>query len=285
MPVSKIRVASACLCAVAAATLLAGCGDDDDSDDDAPRHRSPVSLERLHPRPARDEEPRDADGRRPTSPPSRPTSRTTTRPTARASRAPTAYAIADQLGYDPRPRSSGRWCRSTPPTRPGPKDFDFDVNQISITPEARRAGRLLGPYYEAEQAVVALKDSDAAQATSLAELRRREHRRPDRDHEPRRGQRGDPAVERAAGLRHLQRRRPALKNGQVDAVVVDVPTAFFLTAVQVPEATIVGQFPAPGGDTVGRAAGEGLAADRLRLGGDRRAERVRASCRRSRSSG
>ena len=43
----------------------------------------------------------------------------------------------------------------------------------------------------------------------------------------------------------------ALKNEQVDAVVVDVPTAFFLTAVQIPEATTVGQFPAPGGDEWG----------------------------------
>jgi polar amino acid transport system substrate-binding protein len=43
----------------------------------------------------------------------------------------------------------------------------------------------------------------------------------------------------------------ALKNEQVDAVVVDVPTAFYLTAAQVPEATIVGQFSAPGGDEWG----------------------------------
>ena len=43
----------------------------------------------------------------------------------------------------------------------------------------------------------------------------------------------------------------ALKNHQVDAVVVDVPTAFYLTAAQVPEATVVGQFPAPGGDQWG----------------------------------
>ena len=43
----------------------------------------------------------------------------------------------------------------------------------------------------------------------------------------------------------------ALKQEQVDAVVVDVPTAFFLTAVQVTEGTTVGQFPAPGGDEWG----------------------------------
>ena len=43
----------------------------------------------------------------------------------------------------------------------------------------------------------------------------------------------------------------ALKQEQVEAIVVDVPTAFFLTAVQVPEGTIVGQFSAPGGDEWG----------------------------------
>jgi polar amino acid transport system substrate-binding protein len=43
----------------------------------------------------------------------------------------------------------------------------------------------------------------------------------------------------------------ALKQEQVDAVVVDVPTAFFLTAVQVPDGVTVGQFPAPGGDQWG----------------------------------
>jgi polar amino acid transport system substrate-binding protein len=43
----------------------------------------------------------------------------------------------------------------------------------------------------------------------------------------------------------------ALKNGQVEAVAVDVPTALYVTAVQVPDATVVGQFPAPGGDQWG----------------------------------
>ena len=51
----------------------------------------------------------------------------------------------------------------------------------------------------------------------------------------------------------------ALKNGQVDAVVVDVPTALYLTAVQVPEATVVGQFPAPGGDQWGALLSKGSA--------------------------
>ena len=49
----------------------------------------------------------------------------------------------------------------------------------------------------------------------------------------------------------------ALKNGQVDAVVVDLPTALYVTAVQVPDATVVGQFPAPGGDRWGALLDKG----------------------------
>ena len=54
---------------------------------------------------------------------------------------------------------------------PGPKDFDFDVNQISITPARSKQVDFSAPYYTANQAVVALKGSDAAKATSLADLK------------------------------------------------------------------------------------------------------------------
>jgi polar amino acid transport system substrate-binding protein len=49
----------------------------------------------------------------------------------------------------------------------------------------------------------------------------------------------------------------ALKNGQVDAVVVDLPTALYLTAVQVTNASVVGQFSAPGGDRWGALLARG----------------------------
>ena len=53
---------------------------------------------------------------------------------------------------------------------PGPKDFDFDINQISITPKRAEQVDFSSPYYTADQAVVALKDSDVAGATSIADL-------------------------------------------------------------------------------------------------------------------
>ena len=162
----------------------------------------------------------------------------------------TAYAIADQLGYS---RSQVNWA--TEPFNssyaPGPKDFDFDVNQISITPPREQHVDFSAPYYTANQAVVASKGSSVADATSLADLQ-------------------DAQIGVQIGTTSLDAvdseiqpsSQPkvfndsndvvtALKAGQVDAVVVDLPTALYLTAAQVPTATIVGQFSAPGGDEWG----------------------------------
>jgi polar amino acid transport system substrate-binding protein len=161
-----------------------------------------------------------------------------------------AYAIADQLGY---PKAKVKWTVEpfNSSFAPGPKDFDFDVNQISITPPREKAVDFSAPYYTANQAVVALKDSDAAKATSLEDLQ-----------DASLGvQIGTTSLE-AAEAEIEPSSRPevfnnsndvvqALKNKQIDAVVVDLPTALYLTAVQVPEATVVGQFSAPGGDQWG----------------------------------
>ncbi len=161
-----------------------------------------------------------------------------------------AYAIADQLGFK---QSDVEWTVEpfNSSYAPGPKDFDFDVNQISITPARSKQVDFSSPYYEAKQAVVALKDSDAAKATSLADLKSADfgvqigttsldavNTEIQPDNEPKVFDTSNDVVQ-------------ALKQGQVDAVVVDVPTAFYLTAVQVPEATVVGQFAAPGGDQWG----------------------------------
>jgi polar amino acid transport system substrate-binding protein len=161
-----------------------------------------------------------------------------------------AYAIADQLGY---PKAKVKWTVESfnASFAPGPKDFDFDVNQISITPPREKAVDFSAPYYTANQALVALKDSDAASAESLEELQ-----------DAKLGvQIGTTSLE-AAEEEIEPSSRPevfntsndvvqALKNGQIDAIVVDLPTALYLTAVQVPEAAVVGQFSAPGGDQWG----------------------------------
>jgi polar amino acid transport system substrate-binding protein len=162
----------------------------------------------------------------------------------------TAYAIADQLGFSP---EAVEWTvvPFNSSYAPGPKDFDFDINQISITPKRAEQVDFSSPYYTADQAVVALKDSDVAGATSIADL-------------------ADANIGVQIGTTSLDAvteviqptSEPqvfdnsndvvtALKQGQVDAAVVDTPTSLYLTTVQVPEATIVGEFPAPGGDEWG----------------------------------
>ncbi len=153
----------------------------------------------------------------------------------------TAYAIAEKLGYT---ADKVEWTvvPFNASYAPGPKDFDFDVNQISITPKRAEQVDFSSPYYEANQAIVTLKNSDLASATSLADF-------------------ADAKIGVQIGTTSLDAVNEvitpsedpqvfdnsndvvsALKNGQVDTVVVDTPTALYLTAVQVPTATVVGQF-------------------------------------------
>lgn len=161
-----------------------------------------------------------------------------------------AYAIGKQLGYPP---AKVKWTVEpfNSSYAPGPKNFDFDVNEISITPPREKAVDFSAPYYTANQAVVALKSSDAAKAKSLADLK-----------DAKLGvQIGTSSLEEAESEIEPSSRPEvfntsndvvqALKNGQIEAIVVDLPTALYLTAVQVPEATVVGQFGSGGGESWG----------------------------------
>jgi polar amino acid transport system substrate-binding protein len=162
----------------------------------------------------------------------------------------TAYAIANQLGYS---RSDVKWVVEpfNSSYAPGPKDFDFDVNEISITSARAEHVDFSAPYYTANQAVVAAKGSSAAGAKSLADLK-------DATIGVQIGTTSLDAVNseiqpstQAKVFNDSNDVVTALKEGQVDAVVTDLPTALYITAVQVPDATVVGQFSAPGGDEWG----------------------------------
>ncbi len=157
------------------------------------------------------------------------------------------YAIGKQLGY---PKGKIEWTVEPFDSSyaPGPKNFDFDLNEISITPTREKAVDFSVPYYSANQAVVALEDSEAAKAKSLADLKDTKIgvqinttslSTVDEEIDPS----SKPEVFNSSGDVVT-----ALKNGQVEAVVVDLPTALYLTAAQVENATIVGQF--------GKAEGE-----------------------------
>jgi polar amino acid transport system substrate-binding protein len=167
-----------------------------------------------------------------------------------------AFAIGKQLGYAP---TDIKWTVESfnASFAPGPKDFDFDVNEISITPAREKAVDFSAPYYTANQAIVVLKSSDAAGAESIEELQ---------------GlnigvQVGTTSLEAVEEVIEPDSQPEvfnssndvitALKNEQIDAVVVDLPTALYLTAAQVPAATVVGQFEAPGGDQWGALLAKG----------------------------
>jgi polar amino acid transport system substrate-binding protein len=167
----------------------------------------------------------------------------TTPPTGEGYEAAVAYAVAEQLGF---PQDEVRWVvvPFNNIFRPGPKDFDFDINQVSYGPRRDEAVDFSDSYYDVEQAVITLKNSDFANASSLADLKGaklgaqlgttsldaiNEVVQPDQE----------PAVYNK-NIDAIT----ALKNGQVDGIVVDFPTSLYITAVQVPNAKVVGRLPA-----------------------------------------
>ena len=157
-----------------------------------------------------------------------------------------AYEVAKRMGF---PANAVTWTKVpfNSSYAPGPKHFDFDINQISITPQRAKVVDFSDGYYNAAQAVIAVKGSPAASATSLADLKKykigaqtgttsltaiRDQIQPDSD---------------AVVFQNTNDAKQALMNGQVDAIVADLPTAFYLTAVEIPKGTIVGQFQQTGG--------------------------------------
>ena len=245
----KLPTLLTALAVLAAAAIIAGCGDDDNGGETTTGGEASVSLDdctgdQLETRSA-------GELTIATDKPAYPPYFEDDDPTnGKGFESAVAYAIAGELGFD---KADVNWTVEpfNASYAPGPKDFDFDVNQISITEKRAQAVDFSAPYYTAKQAVVALKDSDAANATSLADLA-------DAKIGVQIGTTSADAVE--ASIQPSEEPQvfdtsndvvSALKNEQVDAVVVDVPTAFYLTAAQVPQATTVGQFAAPGGDEWG----------------------------------
>jgi polar amino acid transport system substrate-binding protein len=156
-----------------------------------------------------------------------------------------AYAVAEELGFT---EDEVEWVEVpfNQSFKPGPKDFDFDINQISYKAQRDQAVDFSESYYDANQALVALKANPIADATSLEDLRQFKLGAPigttsfdyiEQNIQPEE----DPGV-----YDTLNDAISALENGQIDGVVVDLPTGFFITAVQIDKGLIVGQFPTVG---------------------------------------
>ena len=193
----------------------------------------------------------------------------TTPPTGLGYEAAVADAVAEQLGFAP---DEVHWVvvPFNNIFKPGPKDFDFDINQVSYLPERDKAVDFSDSYYDVEQAVVTLKGSEFAGATSLAELQ-----------DAKLGaQVGTTSYNAIVDLIQPSQDPAvydtnndaitALKNKQIDGIVVDFPSTGYITAVQVPNATVVGRLPGGRGVLRARLRG-GQPVARLRQRGDRRA--------------
>ena len=157
-----------------------------------------------------------------------------------------AYAVGSQLGFAP---MDVKWevVPFNTSYAPGNKNFDFDINQISITPERSEVVDFSDGYYTVNQAVVAFNDSPIAGATTITELK-------------------DAKLGAQVGTTSLSfvtevvqptdepyvfndtnDAKSALQNGQIDGIVVDLPTAYYVTAAEFDNSKIVGQFQAAAG--------------------------------------
>jgi polar amino acid transport system substrate-binding protein len=167
----------------------------------------------------------------------------TTETTKEGYEAALAYAVAGQMGFTD---DEVNWVvvPFNNIFKPGPKDFDFDINQVSYTQKRDEAVDFSDSYYDVEQAVVTLKSSEFANAQSLADLKGAKLG-------AQVGTTSFDAIESVIqpdpGPAVFDRNIDAitaLKNGQVDGLVVDFPTSLYVTAVQVPKGTVVGRLPA-----------------------------------------
>jgi polar amino acid transport system substrate-binding protein len=162
-----------------------------------------------------------------------------------------AYAVADKLGFA---KDEVTWqvVPFNSSYAPGDKAFDFDINQISITPKRQKVVDFSDGYYTVNQAVIALKDSPIANATTLTELQSAKLG----------AQVGTTSLdfitetikpaEQPYVYNDTNDAKSALQNGQIDGIVVDLPTAYYITAVEIPKGKIVGQFKAQeGGEQFG----------------------------------
>jgi polar amino acid transport system substrate-binding protein len=158
----------------------------------------------------------------------------------------TAYAVAKQLGFKP---SEVHWTY-VPFNRsfaPGKKPFDFDINQISYSKERAKVVTFSKSYYDVNQAIVVLKGTPIASAHTIADLRPYKLG----------AQIGTTSysfitstikpTKQPAAYQQNAAAVQALKNKQIDGLVVDLPTAFYVSAAQVPNSEVLGQFNSGGG--------------------------------------
>jgi polar amino acid transport system substrate-binding protein len=154
-----------------------------------------------------------------------------------------AYAVATELGFSD---AAVTWVRTgfDEAIQPGKKNFDFNLQQFSINDERKKTVSFSASYYSTNQAVVALAGSPAIGATTIADLAGVKFG----------AQAGTTSLDFIANVIKPTAEpfayddnagaKAALEAKQIDAIVVDLPTAFYIAAVELTGASVVGQFPA-----------------------------------------
>ena len=153
----------------------------------------------------------------------------------------TAYAVAEQMGFS---AEQVEWTFAPfgKLFAPGEKDFDFALNQISIGPLRERAVTFSDPYYEAANGVLVLNDSPFADVTTLAELQDAKIGVQINTTAQAQVEATIAPTQGLAVYDDSVAATQALKVGQIDAFVTDLPTTLYIAAVAVP-GTVVGQLP------------------------------------------
>lgn len=153
-----------------------------------------------------------------------------------------AYAVAGELGYT---SENVVWVRTgfDEAIQPGAKNFDFNLQQYSITDERKATVSFSEPYYSTNQAVVGFADSPVASATKLSELKELKFG----------AQSGTTSLDFINNVIQPTNEpfvyddnagaKAALEAKQIDAIVVDLPTAFYISAVEIEGSKVIGQFP------------------------------------------
>src|ERR1700733_12273253 len=156
-----------------------------------------------------------------------------------------AYAVAKQLGFK---ASQVHWAYEpfNDSYAPGPKKFDFDINEISYTAARAQAVSFSDSYYDVQQALVALKGSAITKKHTPADLKTYEYG----------DQIGTTSLQFITSQIQPSKQpkvyhtltvvKDGLTNHQIDAFVMDTPTAQYIAGYQVPGAVMVAQFPSTG---------------------------------------
>jgi polar amino acid transport system substrate-binding protein len=156
-----------------------------------------------------------------------------------------AYQVAQRLGY---PAANVVWTRVpfNNAIAPGPKTYDMDINQFSITDERKQAVDFSSPYYLVRQTVITLKGTKIVGATAIADLK-------DAKLGAQVGTTSYQAITdvikpttKAQVFNSNDDAKKALQNGTIDGLVVDLPTAFYMTGAELDNGVIVGQLPQVG---------------------------------------